>query len=94
VEAAMMSLDIAPGLGAKYWGCKGWKQQWDHRMWATTDWILQKNALKTDPAELGCGFQGTDHVIREADRGGSSKAFKRAGNGWGDRCCNGAFPRA
>ncbi len=74
VEAAMMSLDIAPGLRRSYWGFKGWKQH-DHRMWQQL-MDFAKNRKK-DPATLGIRFQGTD---REQKAIASAREnIKRAG---------------
>jgi 23S rRNA (guanine2445-N2)-methyltransferase / 23S rRNA (guanine2069-N7)-methyltransferase len=74
VEAAMMSLDIAPGLGRQYWGFKGWKQH-DHRMWQQL-MDFAKNRKK-DPAELGLRFQGTDRDQRAI--AAARESIKRAG---------------
>jgi 23S rRNA (guanine2445-N2)-methyltransferase / 23S rRNA (guanine2069-N7)-methyltransferase len=74
VEAAMMSLDIAPGLGRQYWGFKGWKQH-DHRMWQQL-MDFAKNRKK-DPAELGLSFQGTDRDQRAI--AAARESIKRAG---------------
>jgi 23S rRNA (guanine2445-N2)-methyltransferase / 23S rRNA (guanine2069-N7)-methyltransferase len=74
VEAAMMSLDIAPGLGRQYWGFKGWKQH-DHRMWQQL-MDFAKNRKK-DPVELGLRFQGTDRDQRAI--AASRESIKRAG---------------
>ena len=74
VEAAMMSLDMAPGLRRSYWGFKGWKQH-DHRMWQQL-MDFAKNRKK-DPATLGIRFQGTD---REQKAIASAREnIKRAG---------------
>ncbi|MBJ7538829.1 bifunctional 23S rRNA (guanine(2069)-N(7))-methyltransferase RlmK/23S rRNA (guanine(2445)-N(2))-methyltransferase RlmL [Marinomonas transparens] len=74
VEAAMMSLDMAPGLGRQYWGFKGWKQH-DHRMWQQL-MDFAKNRKK-DPVELGLRFQGTDRDQRAI--AASRESIKRAG---------------
>jgi len=74
VEAAMMSLDIAPGLGRQYWGFKGWKQH-DHRMWQQL-MDFAKNR-KRDAVELGLRFQGTDRDQRAI--AASRESIKRAG---------------
>jgi len=74
VEAAMMSLDIAPGLGRQYWGFKGWKQH-DHRMWQQL-MDFAKNRKK-DPVELGLRFQGTDRDQRAI--AAARESIKRAG---------------
>lgn len=74
VEAAMMSLDMAPGLRRTYWGFKGWKQH-DHRMWQQL-MDFAKNRKK-DPAELGIRFQGTDREQRAI--AASRENIKRAG---------------
>ncbi|MGO3344779.1 MAG: bifunctional 23S rRNA (guanine(2069)-N(7))-methyltransferase RlmK/23S rRNA (guanine(2445)-N(2))-methyltransferase RlmL [Marinomonas sp.] len=74
VEAAMMSLDMAPGLGRHYWGFKGWKQH-DHRMWQQL-MDLAKNRKK-DPETLGIRFQGTD--IEQKAIAASRECIKRAG---------------
>jgi 23S rRNA (guanine2445-N2)-methyltransferase / 23S rRNA (guanine2069-N7)-methyltransferase len=74
VEAAMMSLDIAPGLGRQYWGFKGWKQH-DHRMWQQL-MDFAKNRKK-DPATLGISFQGTDREQKAI--AASRESIKRAG---------------
>ena len=74
VEAAMMSLDIAPGLRRSYWGFKGWKQH-DHRMWQQL-MDFAKNRKK-DPATLGIRFQGTDREQKAI--AASRENIKRAG---------------
>ncbi|WP_133010551.1 bifunctional 23S rRNA (guanine(2069)-N(7))-methyltransferase RlmK/23S rRNA (guanine(2445)-N(2))-methyltransferase RlmL [Marinomonas flavescens] len=74
VEAAMMSLDMAPGLGRQYWGFKGWKQH-DHRLWQQL-MDFAKNRKK-DPATLGIRFQGTD--IEQKAIAASRECIKRAG---------------
>ncbi|SBS36732.1 Ribosomal RNA large subunit methyltransferase K/L [Marinomonas spartinae] len=74
VEAAMMSLDMAPGLRRGYWGFKGWKQH-DHRLWQQL-MDFAKNRKK-DPAELGIRFQGTDREQRAI--AASRENIKRAG---------------
>ncbi|WOD07845.1 bifunctional 23S rRNA (guanine(2069)-N(7))-methyltransferase RlmK/23S rRNA (guanine(2445)-N(2))-methyltransferase RlmL [Marinomonas sp. GJ51-6] len=74
VEAAMMSLDIAPGLGRHYWGFKGWKQH-DHRMWQQL-MDFAKNR-KRNAEELGLRFQGTDRDQRAI--AASRESIKRAG---------------
>ncbi|MEP0071977.1 MAG: bifunctional 23S rRNA (guanine(2069)-N(7))-methyltransferase RlmK/23S rRNA (guanine(2445)-N(2))-methyltransferase RlmL [Marinomonas sp.] len=74
VEAAMMSLDIAPGLGRHYWGFKGWKQH-DHRMWQQL-MDFAKNR-KRNAADLGLRFQGTDRDQRAI--AASRESIKRAG---------------
>ncbi|MEO9655311.1 bifunctional 23S rRNA (guanine(2069)-N(7))-methyltransferase RlmK/23S rRNA (guanine(2445)-N(2))-methyltransferase RlmL [Marinomonas sp.] len=61
VEAALMSLDIAPGLRRQYWGFKGWKQH-DHRLWQQLMDFARNR--KRDAAELGLSFQGTDREQR------------------------------
>ena len=74
VEAAMMSLDIAPGLRRSYWGFKGWKQH-DHRMWQQL-MDFAKNRKK-DPATLGIRFQGTDREQKAI--AAARENIKRAG---------------
>ena len=74
VEAALMSLDIAPGLRRQYWGFKGWKQH-DHRLWQQLN-DLAKNRKK-DPATLGVRFQGTDREQRSI--AAARENIKRAG---------------
>ncbi|MBU2236717.1 MAG: bifunctional 23S rRNA (guanine(2069)-N(7))-methyltransferase RlmK/23S rRNA (guanine(2445)-N(2))-methyltransferase RlmL, partial [Gammaproteobacteria bacterium] len=74
VEAAMMSLDIAPGLRRPYWGFKGWKQH-DHRMWQQL-MDFAKNRKK-DPATLGIRFQGTDREQKAI--AAARENIKRAG---------------
>lgn len=74
VEAAMMSLDIAPGLGRQYWGFKGWKQH-DHRMWQQL-MDFAKNR-KRNATELGLRLQGTDRDQRAI--AASRESIKRAG---------------
>lgn len=74
VEAAMMSLDIAPGLGRHYWGFKGWKQH-DHRMWQQLMDFARNR--KRNAAELGLRFQGTDRDQRAI--AASRENIKRAG---------------
>ncbi|MGO3738353.1 MAG: bifunctional 23S rRNA (guanine(2069)-N(7))-methyltransferase RlmK/23S rRNA (guanine(2445)-N(2))-methyltransferase RlmL [Marinomonas foliarum] len=74
VEAALMSLDIAPGLRRQYWGFKGWKQH-DHRMWQQL-MDFAKNRKK-DPATLGIRFQGTDREQKAI--AAARENIKRAG---------------
>ncbi|MGO2234137.1 bifunctional 23S rRNA (guanine(2069)-N(7))-methyltransferase RlmK/23S rRNA (guanine(2445)-N(2))-methyltransferase RlmL [Marinomonas sp. UCMA 3892] len=74
VEAAMMSLDMAPGLRRPYWGFKGWKQH-DHRMWQQL-MDFAKNRKK-DPATLGIRFQGTDREQKAI--AAARENIKRAG---------------
>ena len=74
VEAALMSLDIAPGLRRQYWGFKGWKQH-DHRMWQQL-MDFAKNRKK-DPAALGIRFQGTDREQKAI--AAARENIKRAG---------------
>ncbi|REG86479.1 bifunctional 23S rRNA (guanine(2069)-N(7))-methyltransferase RlmK/23S rRNA (guanine(2445)-N(2))-methyltransferase RlmL [Marinomonas pollencensis] len=74
VEAALMSLDIAPGLRRHYWGFKGW-QQHDHRLWQQL-MDFAKNRKK-DPATLGIRFQGTDREQKAI--AASRECIKRAG---------------
>ncbi|MGB7392630.1 bifunctional 23S rRNA (guanine(2069)-N(7))-methyltransferase RlmK/23S rRNA (guanine(2445)-N(2))-methyltransferase RlmL [Marinomonas sp.] len=74
VEAALMSLDIAPGLRRQYWGFKGWKQH-DHRLWQQL-MDFAKNRKK-DPATLGIRFQGTDREQKAI--AAARECIKRAG---------------
>ncbi|WP_113873768.1 bifunctional 23S rRNA (guanine(2069)-N(7))-methyltransferase RlmK/23S rRNA (guanine(2445)-N(2))-methyltransferase RlmL [Marinomonas aquiplantarum] len=74
VEAALMSLDIAPGLRRQYWGFKGWKQH-DHRLWQQLN-DLAKNRKK-DPESLGIRFQGTDREQKAI--AAARENIKRAG---------------
>ena len=74
VEAAMMSLDIAPGLGRHYWGFKGWKQH-DHRMWQQL-MDFAKNRKK-NPDTLDVSFQGTDREQKAI--AAARECIKRAG---------------
>ncbi|WP_137170007.1 bifunctional 23S rRNA (guanine(2069)-N(7))-methyltransferase RlmK/23S rRNA (guanine(2445)-N(2))-methyltransferase RlmL [Marinomonas sp. FW-1] len=74
VEAALMSLGIAPGLRRQYWGFKGWKQH-DHRMWQQL-MDFAKNRKK-DPATLGIRFQGTDREQKAI--AAARENIKRAG---------------
>ncbi|AEF55111.1 bifunctional 23S rRNA (guanine(2069)-N(7))-methyltransferase RlmK/23S rRNA (guanine(2445)-N(2))-methyltransferase RlmL [Marinomonas posidonica] len=74
VEAALMSLDIAPGLRRQYWGFKGWKQH-DHRLWQQLN-DFAKNRKK-DPESLGIRFQGTDREQKAI--AAARENIKRAG---------------
>ncbi|MEL0613561.1 bifunctional 23S rRNA (guanine(2069)-N(7))-methyltransferase RlmK/23S rRNA (guanine(2445)-N(2))-methyltransferase RlmL [Marinomonas arenicola] len=74
VEAALMSLDIAPGLRRQYWGFKGWKQH-NHRLWQQL-MDFAKNRKK-DPATLGIRFQGTDREQKAI--AAARECIKRAG---------------
>lgn len=74
VEAAMMSLDIAPGLGRQYWGFKGWKQH-DHRLWQQLNDFAKNRKRNAD--DLGLRFQGTDRDQRAI--AASRESIKRAG---------------
>ncbi|MCB5162399.1 bifunctional 23S rRNA (guanine(2069)-N(7))-methyltransferase RlmK/23S rRNA (guanine(2445)-N(2))-methyltransferase RlmL [Marinomonas algarum] len=74
VEAAMMSLDMAPGLGRQYWGFKGWKQH-DHRLFQQLSDFAKNRKRNAD--ELGLRFQGTDRDQRAI--AASRESIKRAG---------------
>lgn len=74
VEAALMSLDIAPGLRRQYWGFKGWKRH-DHRMWQRLMDVAKNR--KKDPETLGIRFQGTDREQKAI--AASRENIKRAG---------------
>ncbi|MCV2402168.1 bifunctional 23S rRNA (guanine(2069)-N(7))-methyltransferase RlmK/23S rRNA (guanine(2445)-N(2))-methyltransferase RlmL [Marinomonas sp. C2222] len=74
VEAALMSLDIAPGLRRQYWGFKGWSQH-QHRMWQQL-MDFAKNRKK-DPKTLGIRFQGTDREQKAI--AAARENIKRAG---------------
>lgn len=74
VEAALMSLNIAPGLRRRYWGFKGW-QQHEHTLWQRlTD--LAKNEQKAKN-ELDLRFVGTDREQKAI--AASREHIKRAG---------------
>ncbi|WP_191602847.1 bifunctional 23S rRNA (guanine(2069)-N(7))-methyltransferase RlmK/23S rRNA (guanine(2445)-N(2))-methyltransferase RlmL [Marinomonas algicola] len=74
VEAAMISLNMAPGLRRTYWGFKGW-QQHDHRMWQRLN-DEAKNSKKSFD-EVGITFSGTDSEQRAI--AASRENIKRAG---------------
>lgn len=74
VEAAMMTLNIAPGLGRQYWGFKGWLQH-DHRLWQKLQ-ADAKNA-QLDRESLTVSFKGTD--IEHKSIAAARENIKRAG---------------
>ena len=74
VEAALISMNIAPGSRRQYWGFKGWKKH-DHRMWQQL-MDLAKNE-RVDPADLQVRFQGTDREQKAI--AAARENIKRAG---------------
>ena len=74
VEAALISLNIAPGSRRQYWGFKGWKQH-DHRLWQQLNDIAKNE--RVDPSDLTVTFQGTDREQRAI--AAARENIKRAG---------------
>ncbi|MFT2109626.1 bifunctional 23S rRNA (guanine(2069)-N(7))-methyltransferase RlmK/23S rRNA (guanine(2445)-N(2))-methyltransferase RlmL [Marinomonas sp. 2405UD68-3] len=74
VEAAMMSLNMAPGLRRTYWGFKGW-QQHDHRMWQRLNDEAKNSKKSFDDVTID--FKGTDTEQRAI--AASRENIKRAG---------------
>lgn len=74
VEAALISLNIAPGLRRQYWGFKGWKQH-DHRLWQQLNDFAKNERLQ--PQDLTVSFQGTDREQKAI--AAARENIKRAG---------------
>lgn len=74
VEAALMSLNIAPGLYRHYWGFKGWREH-DHRLWQQLN-DLAKNTQK-NKNDLAIRFIGTDREQKAI--AAARENIKRAG---------------
>ncbi|RDL43149.1 bifunctional 23S rRNA (guanine(2069)-N(7))-methyltransferase RlmK/23S rRNA (guanine(2445)-N(2))-methyltransferase RlmL [Marinomonas piezotolerans] len=74
VEAALISLNIAPGSRRQYWGFKGWKKH-DHRLWQQL-MDLAKNE-RISPEDLNVRFQGTDREQKAI--AAARENIKRAG---------------
>ncbi|WCN09749.1 bifunctional 23S rRNA (guanine(2069)-N(7))-methyltransferase RlmK/23S rRNA (guanine(2445)-N(2))-methyltransferase RlmL [Marinomonas mediterranea] len=74
VEAALISLNIAPGLRRQYWGFKGWKQH-DHRLWQQLQDFAKNERVSVD--DLTVTFQGTDREQKAI--AAARENIKRAG---------------
>lgn len=74
VEAALISMNIAPGSRRQYWGFKGWKKH-DHRLWQQLNDIAKNERVA--PSELTVSFQGTDREQKAI--AASRENIKRAG---------------
>lgn len=74
VEAALISLNIAPGARRQYWGFKGWKQH-DHRMWQQLNDVAKNERVA--PEDLTVSFQGTDREQKAI--AAARENIKRAG---------------
>lgn len=74
VEAALISMNIAPGSRRQYWGFKGWKKH-DHRMWQQLNDIAKNERVAPD--ELTVSFQGTDREQKAI--AAARENIKRAG---------------
>ncbi|TDO99008.1 bifunctional 23S rRNA (guanine(2069)-N(7))-methyltransferase RlmK/23S rRNA (guanine(2445)-N(2))-methyltransferase RlmL [Marinomonas balearica] len=74
VEAALISLNIAPGLRRQYWGFKGWKQH-DHRLWQQLQDFAKNERIA--PNDLTVTFQGTDREQKAI--AAARENIKRAG---------------
>ncbi|MBM6551946.1 bifunctional 23S rRNA (guanine(2069)-N(7))-methyltransferase RlmK/23S rRNA (guanine(2445)-N(2))-methyltransferase RlmL [Marinomonas ostreistagni] len=74
VEAALISLNIAPGSRRQYWGFKGWKQH-DHRLWQQLNDVAKNERIA--PEDLQVSFQGTDREQKAI--AAARENIKRAG---------------
>ena len=74
IEAAFISLNIAPGSRRQYWGFKGWLKH-DHRLWQQLK-DLAKNEQKSND-DLTIRFVGTDNEQRAI--AAARENIKRAG---------------
>jgi 23S rRNA (guanine2445-N2)-methyltransferase / 23S rRNA (guanine2069-N7)-methyltransferase len=74
VEAALISLNIAPGSRRSFWGFKGWRQH-DHRMWQQLNDFAKNERIA--PADLKVRFIGTDNNQKAIAH--SRENIKRAG---------------
>ncbi|TBR45126.1 bifunctional 23S rRNA (guanine(2069)-N(7))-methyltransferase RlmK/23S rRNA (guanine(2445)-N(2))-methyltransferase RlmL [Marinomonas agarivorans] len=74
IEAALMSLNIAPGLHRTYWGFKGWLQH-EHSLWQQLK-DFAKNAQQ-DRKQFSVEFIGTDREKKAI--AAARENIKRAG---------------
>jgi len=74
VEAALISLNIAPGASRNFWGFKGWLKH-DHSMWQQLNDLAKNERIA--PQDLNIRFFGTDNHQKAIAH--SRENIKRAG---------------